>query len=493
MPRKKSSSRIIKTAIDIFKTNYDPSLAKGTDYPTDYRNLMWFLPTGQVLYKNLDDLTIGDYYYMKDDYQISACLNSITLTLKGIDWSIECKDKKIKDFVTENLKEIWSETIDGLSQAFWAGYSPMVKIFKIEGKGEFKGLYKIKQVKDLPPANCEVLLDDQTGEFQGFKYNDKEVESQYAFWYAFKMQHGNYYGTHLLKSAYVPYFFSQIIHMFANRYFERFGEPIVIGRYPSEEKSISPISGLVEESSATMNTIVSRIRNHSSLVLSSNKLKDDDGKISETYEWDVQYLESQMRGADFERYLARLDAEKSKAIFVPQPELLLSAGKVGSTNLGIEQKETFLMFLNSVAQDAKKFIQKYIVDKMVEYNFGIGAKADLTFESLGKLSESTLRAIITSEIKAGNSRVDVEDLADKLGIKLFEVGELEKDKNISKENKDKLEKQGKKANKESMHKFQEGLKKKLNFGEIRSEEKQNMTGADSNLLSILQNKAYIKK
>ena len=54
------------------------------------------------------------------------------------------------------------------------------------------------------------------------------------------MENGNYYGRKLLNACFTPWYFSTLIHLFANRYYERFGEPIPIGRAPFDEDVIGP-------------------------------------------------------------------------------------------------------------------------------------------------------------------------------------------------------------------------------------------------------------
>jgi hypothetical protein len=50
------------------------------------------------------------------------------------------------------------------------------------------------------------------------------------------MQNGDYYGKKLLRPAFTSWFFSMLVHLFANRYYERFGEPTPVGRAPFDDE-----------------------------------------------------------------------------------------------------------------------------------------------------------------------------------------------------------------------------------------------------------------
>ena len=111
MAKKKSKTSVKTKSSSVLKVNYDPSYNENTIGNSCYSEVMWVTPRGQVFYKDLDNLSLADYYYMKDDYQIAACLNAIALALETIDWRVTSKNKKAEKFITVNLKEIWSDVL----------------------------------------------------------------------------------------------------------------------------------------------------------------------------------------------------------------------------------------------------------------------------------------------------------------------------------------------------------------------------------------------
>lgn len=43
-----------------------------------------------------------------------------------------------------------------------------------------------------------------------------------VFWYPMLMEHGDHYGRKLFRPGFPGWFFSILVHLFANRYYERF-------------------------------------------------------------------------------------------------------------------------------------------------------------------------------------------------------------------------------------------------------------------------------
>jgi len=228
------------------------------------------------------------------------------------------------------------------------------------------------------------------------------------------MENGDYYGRKLLKPAFPAWYFSQIVHLFANRYYERFGEPTAIGRADFED-SLQDEKGSTISGRKAMETILTNLRSRSVVVLPS----DRDPETKE-YEYTIDYLESQMRGADFERYLSRLDEEMSLAVFTPM--LLFRTSNVGSYNLGQAHLKIFLWMLNAIAGDLKLYIQHYIVDRLHDWNFGVRAPAAVwSYRKLGKDDAQIYAQMLQALVAAGNVVPDLEEMGTAIGLTLREV------------------------------------------------------------------------
>lgn len=391
-----------------------------------------YLPEVGMYKVSPDNLSLWDYYSMKDYYQIKTAFSMIAFTLMSINWWVEGGSAKARKALTWQLQIIWTDLMRTITKAFWAGYSPNVKLFDTHPT---QGYLYIKELRDLSPFNCVVSIDRKDQSFNGFIQKGgtfdvtkivggnvvttpetvapEYVEPKYAFWYTFMQENGDFTGQKLLKGAYMPWFFSQVIHLYINRYFYRFSTPLAKGFAPAGFSKNSETGEAVSNQDAMLG-ILQAIRNNSSVTLPSER--DENGNLL----WNIEYLESQMRGYDFESYLKRLDREMARALFVP--DLLFEAGRVGSYKLGELHKDTYLMLLNALMNDLKQHIDKYISRQFIEYNFGANEEVPVfRFEKQGTFSTPVIMEMIKQMANNGSIGVDVKDIAKITGVPLKEA------------------------------------------------------------------------
>lgn len=388
------------------------------------------LPGGGVVQFDLSKLTLADFRAMRDHYQVNASLSILSFMMHQSDWRIECKTKKIATACEENLHEIWTQLNRSMSTSNWAGFSPNVLQWENDTDGRTVELTK---VKDLVPEECAVNWKKVNGwappgrtppkfnVYDGIKQwgSGWPIPVPNTFWYPMLMENGDYYGRKLLRPAFQSWFFSILIHLFANRYYERFGEPVPIGRAPFDEEI--DIGGTPVKGNTYMLSIVSQLRNRSAVVLPNDTTDLGDGKRA--FDYSIEYLESQMRGADFERYLTRLDEEVSLGIFTPI--LLMRTSDVGSYNLGTSHMQLWLWMLNALNGDRKQYIDKYILRPMVNFKFSENAPdAKIVFRKLGKTDGETIRAMVTELLRKDKIKPNLEELGQAAGMEFSEIKEM---------------------------------------------------------------------
>ena len=395
------------------------------------------LPGGGLLQFDLSRLTLADYRSMREHYQIHISLAVIAFTMHQLDWRIECEDSKIADALEENMRDVWTRMIRGISQAFWAGYSPMALEYKND---PISGRILVTKFKDLVPEECDVQWAKVDGwappghmpptryVFDGIKQVGRTwpIPVENSFWFPVLMEHGNYGGRKLLRPAFPAWFFSQIIHLYSNRYFERFGEPVIVGRAPLDaEVTIGVGNGgqpITRSGKEVMEQIVTNIRNSSAVVLPSDRTSTGRGDLHD-FEYTVDYLEGQMRGADFERYLSRLDEEMSLAMFTPV--LLFRTADIGSYNLGQAHEKLFFHMMNGLAGDMAEYLDRYVLSRLTDYNFSPNApRPHFRWRQLGKDRDETLRAIVQATIQQGTLKPDVDELGQAIGLEFHEIQAL---------------------------------------------------------------------
>lgn len=385
------------------------------------------LPGGGVVGFDLNKLTLADFRLMRDHYQVNASLSVLSFMMHQLQWRIECDDKRVETFCNENMSQVWTRLVRALSQAFWAGYSP--NILQWENVGRRTELTKIK---DLMPEEARVnwkLIDGwappnhakpKIKVYDGIDIlgSSWPIPTENTLWYPLLMENGDHYGRKLLRPAFTSWFFSIIMHLYSNRYFERFGEPVPVGRAPYDDEL--DINGQKVAGREVMMGVLRALRNRSAVVLpDSRSVIGTETK----YDYDIEYLESQMRGADFERYLMRLDEEISLALFTPL--LMLRTADVGSYNLGTQHTLVYQQMLNALSGDWKEYIDHYVLNNMVNFNFGENAKrARIRFRKLGDDRMDIIKAILQQLTANGGVMPDLVELGEIAGLTLNEVEQV---------------------------------------------------------------------
>lgn len=386
------------------------------------------LPGGGIVQFDLSKLTLSDFRSMKENYQINASLAVLSFLQHQAEWHIECEDKKIATFCEEQLRNNWTQLNRTLSTANWSGFSPGALEF--ENNLDTRSI-DLTKIKDLIPEECRVHWDYKEGwappnqtkpKFKIFGGIKQEgiawpIPKSNSFWFSLLMENGDHYGRKLLKPAFQSWFFSILVHLFANRYYERFGEPVPIGRAPFDEEV--DIDGKSVKGNEFMLNMLQQLRSRSVVVLPNDRTQDSTtGKP--TFDYSLEYLESQMRGADFERYMTRLDEEMSIALFTPI--LLLRTADVGSYNLGVGHFQIYQLMLNAMNDDRAMYIDKYLLRKMVNYNFSEKApSAKIKFRKLGNTNVEMIKELLIKLVDKDKISVDLKELGEISGMTLTEI------------------------------------------------------------------------
>ena len=394
-------------------------------------NSYYKLPGGGILQFDLSKLTLADYRMMRDHYQINASLSVLTFMMHQLDWKIESDNERVRKHCQENMEHIWTRLVRALSQAFWAGYSPNILQWENDIAGKTIQLTKIK---DLIPEDCSVNWKDVEGwappgqvkpkikVYDGIKQwgTAWPVPVENTLWYPLLMENGDWYGRKLLRPAFSSWFFSIIMHLFSNRYFERFGEPLPVGRAPYDD-TLS-VKGEQVQGTSVMLGLLQQLRSRGAVVLPSER--STVGNQTD-YDYSIEYLESQMRGADFERYLMRLDEEISLSLFTPL--LMLRTADVGSYNLGTTHAQVYMQMLNALSGDWAQYINDYILNRMVDVNFSpTTPRARIKFRKLGDEKMDMVKTLLQQMLANQTAKPDLVELGNIAGLTLTEVEEVTK-------------------------------------------------------------------
>lgn len=400
------------------------------------------MPGGGTVAFDTSTLTLADLRQMKGHYQINSSLSVLTFMMHQMSWHCEAEGpgpdsqkKKIVEVVERQLWNVWSRLVRAKSQALWAGYSPNVLQWENDVAGREVVLHKIK---DLYPEDARVHWKKVTNSVPGAP-GAKSVHHVYdgisqfgapspipvanSYWYPLLMENGNYYGRRILESAFQPWFFSTLLHLFANRYYERFGEPVPVGRAPYEDTI--DVNGNEVKGNQLMAMILQSLRNRSTVVLPNEKTPFGN-ETDPDFDYQIEYLESQMRGADFERYMTRLDEEMSLAMFTPI--LMMRTADVGSYNLGQQHTQVYQWMLNAFSGDWADYINNYLIRPIVAYNFGLNAPTvKIKFMKMGKIDKEIMSAIISQLIGKDKIKPDIREIGEFTGMTFEEIETVTED------------------------------------------------------------------
>ena len=393
------------------------------------------LPGGGQLYFDTSQLTLGDFRRMAEHPQIASSLYALTFMLHQMEWELSGSTDKIRKHCDQNLREVWTQLIRSMGSSFTFGFSPNATQWENQTGSSRIWLNKIK---DLVPEECTVNwkyiegatipgadggpVKPKVPVFDGIRqYGRHTVPVTNSFWYPLLMKNGDYRGTRILRAAFQPWYFSNLIKMFANQYYERFGSPLPVGRAPYDEDiNIGTADAPnMQPGNKVMAQIIKALRNRSAVVLPNQRTQDGlNGPKS--FDYELEYLESQMRGVEFERILQRYDEEMSLALFTPL--LLLRTADGGGFNQGIGHTQVFLWMLNAIAGDIAEYINKYILANMARYNFGANVEVPkIKFRKMGTAQQETLRAIVQALLSQNKIKVDVNELGAHIGLGIEEI------------------------------------------------------------------------
>lgn len=373
---------------------------------------------------------------MRRHYHVAACLTVRALPIVRAEWSIECDDDDVREWLTSAYSRIALDLHRSASRALWAGYSPNGLTWdylpEIGGVG-------VTAIRDLDPYTVRPLVDD-AGAYAGMQQRDPQTR-EYGdpigpldtLWLVEGMESGNLYGRSILEAALEPWQDALGVRLFHARYLERFGEPVVKVRTPpgeslangaeiaaavAEGKTGADVPAPLFRSNVAEGRLIGEsLRHHSVVSFPSAPMVGPEGKVL-GYEWDLDYLEAKGgSGQDFREALRHHNTAMARACFVP--DLLFTNSDTGAYALGQEHRSIFDAAVEGGLDDLSRQIDRHLIDRLVRWNFGDNApRARLVFAGVTDEDRSELWQLAQALVAGERLPVEVEELAARLGIPL---------------------------------------------------------------------------
>lgn len=372
---------------------------------------------------NPDEISISTYNKIRMNAQVAAGLKVIKLPIIGQQWTTVSDDKDIAEFIDQLLRPIWYNLLTSILTAVDYGFSANEIVYdikditlnrKYEQKPFFNGKAVVwKKFKSLYPDSVIIKLDDMEN-FDGiiqrwWGHNVLvPVEKSFIFTHDKGDSFGNLFGVSRLKPAYDVWFWWINLVSFMMRYFERKGTPPVVVKFP-----------LGQTKDGT---------DHADIALEIGKALIGESVVaipSTTYEntppkWDLNYLLDDKRGEMFLSALTFFENKILRAMFVPERTITQdSSSKAGSYSLSQVHADMFLLGEEALLVDIENQLNKYVVRRLIEYNFGPKApQCYLKIERITDARKGFLKEVFFQMVKNGNAIPAAREIADIVGVPL---------------------------------------------------------------------------
>lgn len=372
---------------------------------------------------NPDDISIDTYNKLRMNAQVAAGLKVIKLPIIGQQWTTVCDDKDIAEFIDQMLRPLWYNLLTSILTAVDYGFAAHEIVYDIQDitlfrKYEQKSFFSKKSVvwkkfKSLYPDTVNIKLDEKEN-FDGIvqKWVGKDivipVEKSFIFTHDKGDSFGNLFGVSRLKPVYDVWYWWISLVTFMMRYFERKGTPPIVVKFP-----------LGQTKDGT---------DHADIALDIGKALIGESVVaipSTTYEntppkWDLNYLLDDKRGEMFLSALTFFENKILRGMFVPERTITQdSSSKAGSYSLSQTHADMFLLGEEALLVDIENQVNRYIIRRLVEYNFGSKApQCYIKIERITDARKGFLKDVFMQMVKTGTAIPAAREIADVVGVPL---------------------------------------------------------------------------
>src|SRR3990167_6162524 len=377
---------------------------------------------------NPDDISVDTYNKLRMNAQIAAGLKVIKLPIIGQQWTTVCDDKDIGEFIDQLLRPMWYNLLTSTLTAVDFGFAAHEIVYDVQDitlnrKYEKKSFFNKKAVvwkkfKSLYPDTVNIKLDEMEnfdGIVQKWVGNDIRipVEKSFIFTHDKGDSFGNLFGVSRIKPAYDCWYWWISLVQFMMRYFERKGTPPVIVTFPlGQTKDGTDHADIALEMGKAL-------LGESVLALPSTTYENTPRK------WTVDYLLDDKRGEMFLSALTFFENKMLRGMFVPERTITQdSSSKAGSYSLSQTHADMFLLGEEALLVDIENQLNKYVVRRLIEYNFG--AKAPQCYIKIERITEARkgfLKDVFMEMIKQGTAIPAAREIADVVGVPLTDEQE----------------------------------------------------------------------
>ncbi len=387
----------------------------------------------------LTRLTVDILERISLDPQIGICLEFIKLPILAMRPEVQHPDPEIKEFLQYELDMQWFKLSREMLTALSFGFVAFEKVYTnkdvtIERDGLnilSRRMVAYEKIKSIHPRGIEFITDD-FGNLLAFEQiqgasGRPRIDAVKALIYTYDEQFGNWYGNARTRRAYKPWWWSDLIYQFANRYFE--DQSIPQRKIYYEPSPVDPDQPTLDGNKNAALNVAESSRSGAAVALPLQAVQQSDGSYKYEKSWDMEFLMGPNKASEFIPYLDHLDIKKMRGMFVPE-KLGASSEGGGAYNMLEVLAEMFLQSEEGLAVDLLDNLRIQWARPLIAYNFGSSAP-DCSFvkPKLSKEDKTLVKELFKDMMSkatpdaASAPRIDLEAMASGLGVPLVEQQE----------------------------------------------------------------------
>jgi phage gp29-like protein len=331
---------------------------------------------------------------MRQDDQISSVLNLKKTMVLDSGWVIETENEEIQEFFDFQfniaLDELFERKIHNILSAFEYGFSLTELVFDAKQTKDFGLKFVLTKMPTRPPHTFEFDQDDRGNIIdvrQDFRGEWLHIDPSKFMHYVYQREFDNPYGkSEFNTGVYRNWWSKEAIIKFWNIYNERFGAPLVVGKYTDgNTQNIDKLEKMIKNIQARTGFV-----------------------IPDSYT--IDYLQKTGQGeSDFERAVQYYNMMIARSMLIP--DLLgFSGEKVagGSYSLGQEHFSIFWSIIEQIRREVARLINKHIVYPLVVWNWGSNEYAEFKFSKVDEDKKAEQAKAWLEGVKTGKIVVTPE-------------------------------------------------------------------------------------
>jgi len=371
--------------------------------------------------------TYKTYRKMRNNPTIALARAVATAPVRLAKWGVVVDDDiindDIKDFIQKQIEGHWRSLIKNMMFALDYGWAPFEKVWEVKD-----GKWVYKKLKPLLVDKTSILTEQKHGTFAGLRNGDIDLPIENSFLYTYDGEAGYLYGRsrheNIRESSYNAW--EGLIDKYG-QYVTKISGIIPIVEYP---EGISNTEGGAEQDNFEIAKKVLQTLGSGFGVTMPNVLiswAEDAVKsgvdISKLKAWTINFLETKgQHGTQFVGSLRHNESLMMRGWLVP--ERTATEGQHGTKAESKVQGDIALMIADLLFEEILEYINWYLVNPLLIYNFGQDLENKVRLERAGPDPETRelLQRIFEKVLSDGNNTnllaqwIDIDASIDAIGL-----------------------------------------------------------------------------